>query len=209
MLSLRSRGHSILRRFVFIQTYPSRFQTSAASKASDRESNSNPYPYPTHTNPRPHQIFHLPHNASQNDVKRRYYDLVRIYHPDSPVARHYAPEVSQARFQSITQAYDMLRGKSAFSEETLASRTANIRHSDIWRGRSSRRPHFDDTSGDERWKERTIAAVVILTLVAFVVQTMTTRQQALAEIVARSQRKPHDIKGTQEDHTLGEDSKTT
>lgn len=30
-----------------------------------------PFPFPTHTNPAPHDIFHLPRNASQRDIKSR------------------------------------------------------------------------------------------------------------------------------------------
>lgn len=40
------------------------------------------------------------------------FDLVKIYHPDSAQGRHLPPNVRHARFQSITHAYDVLRGKS-------------------------------------------------------------------------------------------------
>src|SRR5258708_30864638 len=32
---------------------------------------STPFPFPAHRNPAPHQIFHLPSNASQADIKAR------------------------------------------------------------------------------------------------------------------------------------------
>jgi hypothetical protein len=41
---------------------------TSRSYASKR---ANPFPYPAQTNPQPHHIFHLPRNASQEDVKRR------------------------------------------------------------------------------------------------------------------------------------------
>lgn len=93
------------------------------------------------------------------------YDLVRIYHPDSPVARKYPAEIAQARFQSISTAYDLMRGKSAITGEVLTSRE---RHMDParFRPKAPRRPHFDETTGDERWKERVLfGATVIVSLV--------------------------------------------
>ncbi|PFH45555.1 hypothetical protein AMATHDRAFT_158745 [Amanita thiersii Skay4041] len=72
------------------------------------------FPFPTHPRPTPHQIFHLPYNASQPDIKARYIDLVRIYHPDSPHCRSVPPSERRNRFQLITAAYDMLRGKTQF-----------------------------------------------------------------------------------------------
>ncbi|KAJ8591198.1 hypothetical protein M405DRAFT_735517 [Rhizopogon salebrosus TDB-379] len=138
---------------------------------------SNPFPYPAQTNPQPHHIFHLPRNASQED--KADYELVRIYHPDSVVARHYPPEVSQARFQAISKAYDILRGKTSSSCEPIEA----TRKVDPMRwSTTSRRPHFDNTASDERWKERVIMGAVLLTIVAFVAQTSWTRQQAIAEM---------------------------
>ena len=93
----------------------------------------NPYPFPANSHPTPHQIFHLPKSATRADVKARCaylhdnrmspcsscafisldYDLVRIYHPDSPAARAggVPPEVAHARFQAISSAYAILSGK--------------------------------------------------------------------------------------------------
>lgn len=158
---------------------------SLQNSRSYASKSANPYPYPTQTNPQPHQIFHLPRNANQEDVKRRYYELVRIYHPDSAVARHYPPEESQARFQAISRAYDILRGKASSSGEPVEAthKVDPIR----WSARA-RRPHFDDTASDERWKERVIMGAVLLTLVAFVAQNSWTRQQAIAEM--SSHRRP-------------------
>ncbi|KAF8844399.1 hypothetical protein BDN67DRAFT_895247 [Paxillus ammoniavirescens] len=129
---------------------------------------SNPFPYPTQSNPQPHHIFHLPRSATQQQIKERYYDLVRIYHPDSPIARKYPPEVAQAQFQSIAKAYDLMRGKSSITGELLAGQE---RHVDParFRARTSKRPYFDDTAGDERWKERMIfGATVLVSEVMFV-----------------------------------------
>ncbi|KAG1777683.1 hypothetical protein EV702DRAFT_217108 [Suillus placidus] len=165
-----------------VPTFRSRVRTLFISLQNPRSyasKSANPYPYPTQTNPQPHQIFHLPRSANQEDVKRRYYELVRIYHPDSAVARHYPSEESQARFQAISRAYDILRGKATSSGEPVEAthKVDPIR----WSTRL-RRPHFDDTVSDERWKERVIMGTVFLTLAAFVAQTSWTRQKAIAEL---------------------------
>ncbi|KAH7926711.1 hypothetical protein BV22DRAFT_1111516 [Leucogyrophana mollusca] len=180
------------------------------SSHGDSSSSSNPFPYPTQPFPLPHHIFHLPRNPSKADVKRRYYELVRIYHPDSPVARHYPPEVSQARFQAITKAYDVLRGKSALTGETLGSQTSTTMDPARWATgtRQSGRPHFDDTSGDERWKERTIMAAAMLTIAAFVIQTTITRQQAIAEAAARRRPGPSSNNQSRTDDTLADNSRS-
>ena len=98
----------------------------------------NPYPYPAHRNPTPHQIFHLPHSASDADIKarcmfflfRRFmespvhqivwidYDLVRLYHPDKAAAllsTQISADEAHARFRAITAAYDALRRKTALN----------------------------------------------------------------------------------------------
>jgi len=65
--------------------------------------------YPSSTRPTPHEIFHLPRTASQEEIKDRYYELVRLHHPDSPACRHEPDQLRQERFKSITKAYDVLK----------------------------------------------------------------------------------------------------
>ncbi|OJA08017.1 hypothetical protein AZE42_08015 [Rhizopogon vesiculosus] len=130
------------------------------------------------------------------------YELVRIYHPDSVVARHYPPEVSQARFQAISKAYDILRGKTSSSgEPTEATRKVDPMR---W-ATKSRRPHFDDTASDEKWKERVITGAVLLTLVAFVAQTSWTRQQAIAEMSSHGRASGSSVKSGRGDSALAAD----
>lgn len=45
------------------------------------------------------------------------YDLVRVHHPDSPHGRDIPQKVRHARFQSITRAYDILRGVRSEHDE--------------------------------------------------------------------------------------------
>ncbi|KAG9313258.1 hypothetical protein JVU11DRAFT_6723 [Chiua virens] len=69
------------------------------------------FPFPARKNPTPHEIFHLPPNASQHEVKARYYELVKVYHPDVSHGYHdVPPSVRNAQFRAITQAYGVLRG---------------------------------------------------------------------------------------------------
>ena len=148
------------------------------------------FPFPTHPRPTPHQIFHLTPNASQSDIKARCkpflctcpchlfiysfifsqdYDLVRVHHPDSPFCRNLPPAERHARFQSISAAYDVLRGvkpphDDAFSHELDRRRRAHrrthrhpvepdefLRYSKTW----------TEESADDRWKDRIILCVGI------------------------------------------------
>ncbi|KAH9832469.1 uncharacterized protein C8Q71DRAFT_776495 [Rhodofomes roseus] len=86
-------------------------------RASTSARRGHSFPFPTHAQPTPHQIFHLSVGASQQDIKSRYYDLVRVHHPDSSFSRDLSPEERHARFQSITRAYDILRGVSKESDD--------------------------------------------------------------------------------------------
>ncbi|OAX33264.1 hypothetical protein K503DRAFT_775805 [Rhizopogon vinicolor AM-OR11-026] len=192
MLRVPYTFHSPVRTLLTTRVNSSRLYASKSA---------NPFPYPTQTNPQPHHIFHLPRNASQDDVKQRYYELVRIYHPDSAVARHYPPEVSQARFQSISKAYDILRGKTSSGEPTEATRKVDPMR---WAAKS-RRPYFDDTASDEKWKERVITGAVLLTLVAFVAQTSWTRQQAIAEMSSHGRASGSSMKSGRGDSALAAD----
>ncbi|KAH0827910.1 hypothetical protein J3R83DRAFT_3539 [Lanmaoa asiatica] len=95
--------------------------------------------------------------------------------------------MAQTRFQSIAKAYDLMRGKSAITGEVLTSRE---RHADPARFRPNapRRPHFDETTGDERWKERVLFGATVLAIVAFVAQTTVARHKAIVQISANGTR---------------------
>nr|GAT42695.1 predicted protein [Mycena chlorophos] len=76
------------------------------------------YPFPTKPNPSPHEIFHINRGASAAEIKRRYIELVKLHHPDSPSCRDLSPDERHRRFQLVGAAYDSLRGKprSAYPE---------------------------------------------------------------------------------------------
>ncbi|PVF98729.1 hypothetical protein CPB86DRAFT_704610 [Serendipita vermifera] len=67
------------------------------------------YPFPSRANPTAHEIFHLSPDASGADIKKRYFELVRIYHPDTAQSQGITLEQAEARFHAITQAYNALQ----------------------------------------------------------------------------------------------------
>lgn len=79
-------------------------------------------------------------------------DLVRIYHPDSPVSRALPPELTDGRFQAIAKAHDALRGKTPMNPRGVEAKP-DVPHSAAWRAHRARRLDMD--SGiDDRWQER-------------------------------------------------------
>ncbi|PPR05235.1 hypothetical protein CVT24_010341 [Panaeolus cyanescens] len=72
------------------------------------------FPYPKHKQPTPHEIFHLRYGASQAEIKARYFELVRIHHPDSVHVRRSRIGAHDAhnRFRNIKAAYDFLQGRT-------------------------------------------------------------------------------------------------
>ncbi|KAH9851984.1 hypothetical protein C2E23DRAFT_732040 [Lenzites betulinus] len=132
---------------------------------------SSTYPFPVHAHPTPHQIFHLSAGATQQQIKSRYYELVRIHHPDSPHGRNLSPSVRHCRFQSITAAYDTLRGKC-----TSTNGPVDIYRAELDRRRRARAAYEASrtqsyprgpewsASADDRWKDRIILFVGILAL---------------------------------------------
>ncbi|KAL7280286.1 hypothetical protein ACG7TL_005199 [Trametes sanguinea] len=104
----------------------------------------------------------------------RDYELVRIHHPDSPFGRDLPPNVRHSRFQSITAAYDVLRGK-----KTASGAPVDIYRAELERRRraraayeASRRPMSSQpqewtATADDRWKDRIILFVGILLCFVF------------------------------------------
>ncbi|KAF5322607.1 hypothetical protein D9619_001340 [Psilocybe cf. subviscida] len=145
--------------------------SASASSSSPSSSASNPYPYPTNRHPTPYQLFHLPSNATKGEIKARYYELVRLYHPDKQVGAVVDDDIARARFQAITAAYDVLTGKTpagsgmpgdmghnhtpreAMSHATTAAYRA---------ARQRRQELYDSGSVDDVKKDRFIMAGVVL-----------------------------------------------
>ncbi|KAF9449172.1 DnaJ-domain-containing protein [Macrolepiota fuliginosa MF-IS2] len=152
---------------------------------------SNPYPYPTHRNPTPHQIFHLPSSATESDIKARYFDLVRIYHPDK-ASSSVSPDLAHERFQAITTAYDVLRGKkphlgtapgASGVEDRSYQTTAAYRAA-----RRRRQELYSSGAVDDRWKDRIFLGLALTTVGVFVLQVFGTRREVMADAMMNARR---------------------
>lgn len=88
--------------------------------------------FPKKRNPDPYEIFHLAHTANAAEIKTRYYELVKIYHPDK---LEHPSAADQERFRKIVAAYDILGDK--------AKRNAYDHGRPTWVGHGApqRRPH--------------------------------------------------------------------
>lgn len=107
---------------------PSRYYRGYASQSPSSSSSSsntdNPFPLPS-SNATPYEIFHLPRDCTSAQIKSRYYDLVKIYHPDKAMASAMAesdesspsstsssstltPQKAHENFKRIREAYTLL-----------------------------------------------------------------------------------------------------
>ncbi|PKY46928.1 DnaJ-domain-containing protein [Rhizophagus irregularis] len=80
----------------------------SSSKKHDRRyvtTNDKLKDWATIPSPTPFDIFALPKTASDEEIKSRYYELVKIYHPDKNCDK--SPE----RFRKIVKAYEILNNK--------------------------------------------------------------------------------------------------
>ncbi len=129
------------------------------ASTSPSSPSSTPFPFPAHRNPTPHQIFHLPPNPSQAEIKARCtstsvsppkeppqlltsdadYELARTFHPDSPASQALPSSVRHARFHAVARAYDTLRGKSHArlgqgpADDVYTAESARRRRQHAWR----------------------------------------------------------------------------
>jgi len=108
------------------------------------------YPYPAHPKPTPHQIFHLGPGATQQEIKERYYDLVRAHHPDSSHARLYThnPAEAHSRFRSIKAAYDFLQGRTLSPDPNAQTPTPSPHNFDPYMHEMARRRRAYNASRD-------------------------------------------------------------
>jgi hypothetical protein len=91
------------------------------------------------------------------------YELVRIYHPDSSIARAYPPEISEARFRAISTSYDVLRGRHATYDPDSpdASPQHRVDLHALWRAKQRLRQDPLEPV-DDRWKDGIIIGSLIL-----------------------------------------------
>ena len=98
------------------------------------------------------------------------YELVKLHHPDSPQCRNLPDRTRHARFQAITHAYDILKGRHGLYGRDPAREELERRRRSMARRQRPRTdvPHarpadFDwNSSADDRWKDWVIIAVGVL-----------------------------------------------
>ena len=61
----------------------------------------------TMLNKNPYDVLGIPHNASDDEVKKAYRDLTRKYHPDANVNNPLA-DLAEEKFKEVQEAYDMI-----------------------------------------------------------------------------------------------------
>jgi len=88
---------------------------------------------------------------------------MRIYHPDSPIARAYPPEMSEARFHAISTSYDVLRGRRPTHDPDSPDASLHPRvdlHA-LWRARQRLRQDPLEPA-DDRWKDGILLGSIIV-----------------------------------------------
>jgi hypothetical protein len=153
---------------------------------------STPFSFPRHRNPTPHQIFHLPSNASQAEIKARCmfvsihqaslshshrsadYELARTFHPDSLASQTLPSSVRHARFHAVTRAYDILRGKISHTrlgqrcspDDEYSAELARRRRQHVRRQAyhaGQTTPGYASEAGaDDAWKDQVIIVVGLM-----------------------------------------------
>ncbi|KAF9529264.1 hypothetical protein CPB83DRAFT_790312 [Crepidotus variabilis] len=183
-------------------TSVARYRLNHSGAAQSRSDNQ--FPYPKHRNPTPHQIFHLPHNATPAQIKARYYDLVRLYHPDkaglAAAGSTSTADEAHARFQAITAAYDSLRGKTPLKEGSGDSTSSTIdrryQTTAAYRTMQRKRQELYNTGAiDDSHLDKILIAGVVGTVLFVIFHTLTMRREAMAEAVARTRALPTESNG--------------
>ncbi|KAJ7230374.1 hypothetical protein GGX14DRAFT_410606 [Mycena pura] len=147
------------------------------------------YPFPAKHHPTPQEIFHLSRGTSQEDIKRRYIELVRQHHPDSPSCRDLSPAERHRRFQMVSAAYDALRVKPRGVLERDRSTWEEIdrRKRAQQRYRHSRRAEYayapwNNQPADDRWTDRVILTFGFVSLIAGVIPMFLYPRQGVQRL---------------------------
>ena len=88
----------------------------------------------------PYSILGVSRDASDEDIKKAYRKLSRIYHPDANI-NNPNKDQAEAKFKEIQQAYQQINGISS-SEDSVASATIWLRRSTARTRASSSRNEY-------------------------------------------------------------------
>lgn len=152
---------TLFKRFRQVRFQFPRIPQSPSSSRNASTSSSDTLSFPSHPNPTPWEIFHLstttPLTASQ--VKHRYYELCRLFHPDVALAapptlkgkeKATTPKDTSKEFKQIVAAYEILRNpakRAVYLRNGRAPRDAN---GDVW----SQAGGYDFSRGHPRTYQR-------------------------------------------------------
>ncbi|WAQ80848.1 hypothetical protein PtA15_1A186 [Puccinia triticina] len=110
------------------------------ASASSSSSSSTSFEFPSSRSPSPFEIFHLPRSASTSQIKERYYELVKVYHPDVATSKSNNPPSSALREDEITRRFKLIRD----AYELLSSpsrRQRYIRFQEGWNDSRAQTPN--------------------------------------------------------------------
>ncbi|GAA5865829.1 hypothetical protein JCM1840_006266 [Sporobolomyces johnsonii] len=86
----------------------------------------------------------IPRDASRKQIKDKFYELSRKYHPDAPSTSQDTPEQRTARFQALSQSYSVLSDPSSRKSYDLSLSTSGV---PPHRRRSHHHPGYTPASG--------------------------------------------------------------
>ena len=102
---------------------------SHATYATHSSASSDDIPWPKSPNPTPYEVFGLPPTASSTEIKKRYFELVRRYHPDSPLGSHEASQQRLERFREVVRANELLssaKGRRVYDKDGFGWSDMNV-----------------------------------------------------------------------------------